>query len=220
MNQKPTTSFSWSLFEQAPIVGIIRGLSADDVRQIVPLYREAGLTTLEVTMNTPGAAALITDARQRVAEGLNIGAGTVCTEAELDEALAAGAQFIVTPVLNKKLIKRCVKQGVPIFPGAFTPTEIYKAWSLGASMVKVFPTTMLGAAYIRDIKAPLNQIKLLPTGGITLANLADFRKAGADGYGIGSHLFDKKLITDKDWNGLKNHFQRFIQQLTPNDPQS
>ena len=216
MNETLPNPFSWDLFKQAPIVGIIRGLPADAVRQLLPRYREAGLTTIEITMNTPGATDLITHAVQHEGRGLNIGAGTVCTEADLERALAAGAQFIVTPVLNKKVMKRCVKQGIPIFPGAFTPSEIYKAWSLGAPMVKVFPTTTLGPTYINDVKAPLNQLKLLPTGGITLANMGEFLKAGADGLGIGSHLFDKKLINDQDWEGLKTHFRKFVSQLPQN----
>jgi 2-dehydro-3-deoxyphosphogluconate aldolase/(4S)-4-hydroxy-2-oxoglutarate aldolase len=207
-------TFSWELFNQCPIVGIIRHLSADDVRQILPVYQDAGLTTIEVTMNTPDAENILQESRQHYSTGLNIGAGTVCSEDDLERALAAGAQFIVTPILNKKVIRACVKQGVPIFPGAFTPSEIYKAWTLGASMVKVFPTTALGPGYIKDIKAPLSQLKLMPTGGITLTNLRDFLNAGADGLGIGSHLFDKTLIAEKNWPGLKVHFQRFANMLS------
>ncbi|GAB4046436.1 bifunctional 4-hydroxy-2-oxoglutarate aldolase/2-dehydro-3-deoxy-phosphogluconate aldolase [Spirosoma litoris] len=204
-------AFSWELFEKAPIVGIIRGLSADVVARILPVYREAGLTTIEITMNTPGAEAMIQRALETSSEGLNIGAGTVCTKDDLDRALDAGAQFIVTPVVNKKVIKACVKRNVPIFPGAFTPSEIYNAWSLGASMVKVYPATSLGPDYIKDVKAPLNQLKLIPTGGISLDNIATYFKAGADGVGIGSHLFDKALIQQKNWSGLKDHFEQFLQ---------
>lgn len=209
-------AFSWELFHQMPIVGIVRHIAREDVRQILPIFQEAGLTTVEVTMNTPGAETIIQDALKKYPISLNIGAGTVCSEADLERALAAGAQFIVTPIINKKVIKACVKKGVPIFPGAFTPSEIYKAWSVGASMVKVFPTTALGPAYIRDVKAPLNQIKLLPTGGVTLTNMSDFMKAGADGLGIGSHLFDPHLIAKQDWPGLKAHFQAFVGQLRTN----
>ena len=207
------SAFSWPLFNKMPIVGIIRHVSAADVSQILPVYQAAGLTTIEITMNTPDAESMIRAARQQYPDTLNVGAGTVCSEADLDLALAAGAQFIVTPVINKKVLKTCVKKGIPIFPGAFTPSEIYKAWSLGASMVKVFPTTQLGPGYIRDIKAPLNQIKLLPTGGITRQNMGDFLTAGADGFGIGSHLFDKQLIDEKNWDGLKNHFVGFIEKF-------
>lgn len=212
MNSKTTSTFSWELFNKVPIVGIIRGLSFEEVRQILPIYREAGLTTIEITLNTPGAEAMIQYALEHERNGLNIGAGTICTEDDLEKALTAGAQFIVTPVLSENVIKMGVKRGVPIFPGAFTPTEIYNAWSLGASMVKVYPATSLGPAYIKDLKAPMNQLKVLPTGGISLSNMAAYRKAGADGLGIGSQLFDSALIQEKNWSGLKNHFEEFVKR--------
>ena len=205
-------AFSWELYSKAPLVGIIRGLSADVVSEILPVYREAGLTTIEITMNTPGAETMIQHALETNSNGLNIGAGTVCTKEDLERALEAGAQFIVTPIVNKKVIKACVKRGVPIFPGAFTPTEIYTAWSLGASMVKIYPATSLGPNYIKDIKAPMNQLKVIPTGGISLDNMAAYFKAGADGVGIGSHLFDKGLIQQNNWSGLKDHFHEYAQK--------
>lgn len=214
MNPAHPPAFSRELFLKAPLVGIIRGLCAKTVSQILPLYREAGLTTIEITMNTPGAEAIIRDARKHQPEGLNIGAGTVCTRDDLDKALAAGAQFIVTPIIDKKVIKACVKQGVPVFPGAFTPSEIYKAWTLGATMVKVYPATSLGPAYIKDLKAPLPQLRLLPTGGIGLNNMVAYLRAGADGLGVGSELFDKTLIQQKNWPGLQAHFQKFVANLT------
>lgn len=207
------TAFSWELFNKAPIVGIVRGLSLEEVKQILPMYREAGLTTIEITMNTPDAEKIIQYAVENEQHGLNIGAGTVCTKDDLKKALEAGAQFIVTPILDKKVVKACVKKEIPIFPGAFTPSEIFKAWSLGASMVKVFPATQMGPSYIKELKAPLNQLKLLPTGGVSLDNMADFFKAGADGVGMGGQLLDKKLIQEKDWQKLKTHFSQFIKQL-------
>jgi len=207
-------SFSQELFKKAPIVGIVRNLSLDEVMQILPIYGEAGLTTIEITMNTLGAEEIIRYALEHHSEGLNIGAGTVCTKEDLDNALEAGAQFIVTPIINKKVIKSCVKKGIPVFPGGFSPTELYNAWSYGAAMVKIYPATSLGADYIKDLKAPLNNIKVLPTGGINLRNMQDFLKAGADGLGIGGQLFDKALIKNKDWAGLKLHFEKFVQKLT------
>jgi len=206
-------TFSWELFNKAPLVGIIRNVSPEDVKRILPIYREAGLTTVEITMNTPGATDMIRYALENEHYGLNIGAGTVCTKDDLDAALNAGAQFIVTPVLSKKIVKSCVKKGIPVFPGAYTPTEIFNAWSLGASMVKIYPATALGPGYIKDLKAPMNQLKLLPTGGVSLENMEAFLKAGANGLGIGGQLFDKKLIQDKNWDGLKAHFLQFAKKL-------
>lgn len=206
-------TFSWELFNKAPLVGIIRNVSLEDVKRILPIYREAGLTTVEITMNTPGATDMIRYALESEHYGLNIGAGTVCTKDDLDAALDAGAQFIVTPVLSKKVVKSCVKKGIPVFPGAYTPTEVFNAWSLGASMVKIYPATALGPGYIKDLKAPMSQLKLLPTGGVSLENMEAFLKAGANGLGIGGQLFDKKLIQDKNWDGLKAHFLQFAQKL-------
>lgn len=212
-NNMSNNKFSWELFEKAPIVGIVRNLSIEAVKQILPVYRAAGLTTIEITMNTPGAADIIRYALENEQEGLNIGAGTVCTKGDLELALDAGAQFIVTPILNKKVIKSCVKKGVPIFPGAYTPSEIYNAWSLGANVVKVFPATALGPEYIKDLRGPMNQLKLMPTGGVSLENMNEFLKAGATGLGIGGQLFDKKLIDAQDWDGLLVHFRRFVAEL-------
>lgn len=212
MTNSSSRPFSWELFSKAPVVGIIRGLSVDDVNHILPLYRDAGLTTIEITMNTGGAESMIRQAIEQYGNELNIGAGTVCTKDDLDKALEAGAQFIVTPIVNKKVIKSCVKRGVPIFPGAYTPSEIYMAWSLGASMVKVFPATSLGPDYIKEVKAPLNQLKLMPTGGIGLDNMQAYIKAGADGLGVGSQLLHKDFIKQKKWDELKKHFQAFTEQ--------
>lgn len=206
--------FSWELFSKVPVIGIVRNISLEDVMEILPLYVEAGLTTIEITMNTPGAEDMIRHGVNNFGSSLNVGAGTVCKKDELEKALEAGAQFIVTPVIRRKIIRSCVKQEIPIFPGAFTPTEIYEAWSLGASMVKVFPAKALGAGYIKDIKAPLNQIKLLPTGGVDLDTIDSFKKAGADGFGIGGPLFKKNLIHEKDWAGLKEHFKKFVEKVT------
>jgi len=206
-------TFSWELFNKAPLVGIIRNVSPEDVKRILPIYREAGLTTVEITMNTPGATDIIRYAVENEHYGLNIGAGTVCTKDDLEAALDAGAQFIVTPVLSKKVVKSCVKKGIPVFPGAYTPTEIFNAWTLGASMVKIYPATALGPSYIKDLKAPMNQLKLLPTGGVSLENMTAFLAAGANGLGIGGQLFDKKLIDAKDWDGLQAHFLQFAQKL-------
>lgn len=206
-----SSGFSWDAFNSVPIVGIIRGLSFDEIREILPVYVSSGLTTIEITMNTEGAKEIISYASRNYSGQLNVGAGTVCDEKGLEEALSAGAQFIVTPILNETVIKSCVDKNVPIFPGAFTPTEIYRAWEAGASMVKVYPATSLGSGYIKDVKAPLNHIKLMPTGGINKDNIGEFIEAGADGLGVGGQLFDKQLVKSEDWKGLEKHFRLFTE---------
>ncbi|MCK0189945.1 bifunctional 4-hydroxy-2-oxoglutarate aldolase/2-dehydro-3-deoxy-phosphogluconate aldolase [Arenibacter sp. F20364] len=200
-------SFSWELFNSAPIVGIVRGVSIEVMRDIVKAYLKAGLHTIEITMNTPGATEIISKLRTEF-HNLNVGAGTVCNMEDYNMAVKAGAQFIVTPIIDEAVIRSAVGQNIPIFPGGYSPTEIYKAWSLGASAVKIFPATQLGVQFIKDISAPLNQIKLLPTGGVSLDNIKSFFEAGAVGVGMGSSLFDKKLIQERNFEGLADHFAK------------
>lgn len=206
-------SFSWERFQAVPLVGILRNIPLADLRELLPRYAQSDLTTLEITMNTPGAPDLIRYALDHGGEALNVGAGTVCTLRDLEAALAAGAQFVVTPVVSLPVIQACRERGVPVFPGAFTPTEIYQAWEAGASMVKVYPAATLGADYLRHVKAPLDGVKLLPTGGITLENLGDFLNAGADGVGVGSPLFRQTFLQARDWDGLAAHFRAFAEQV-------
>lgn len=202
--------FSWTEFSRVPIIGIVRNLTFDEIAKILPVYLSSGLTTIEITMNTPFAEDIIRYAADKYRGRLNVGAGTVCSTSDLQQAIHAGSQFIVTPILNADVIRACVKAKIPIFPGAFTPTEIYQAWELGASMVKVYPATSLGPDYIKDVKAPLNKIRLMPTGGINLGNMETFMKAGSDGLGIGGQLFDKELIKNKNWEGLRAHFKQYV----------
>lgn len=199
--------FSWQRYYNTPIVGILRGYSENSVMRLLPLYKEAGLTTLEITMNTPEAAKIIRAAVDALGKDLNIGAGTVITEDDYTKAIEAGASFIVTPILNEAVIKRAIDANIPIFPGAFSPTEVYHAWSMGVSMVKVFPTTFFGANYIKELKAPLNKIKLLATGGVTMENMVEFFSKGSDGVGMGSQLFPKDLIQNEKWDDLLDVFK-------------
>jgi 2-dehydro-3-deoxyphosphogluconate aldolase/(4S)-4-hydroxy-2-oxoglutarate aldolase len=208
------SGFSWQRFSKVPLIGIIRNLTFDEVKEVLPIYVEAGLTSIEITLNTPLAETIIRYTLDHYGNNLNVGAGTVCSMKDLNDALSAGAQFIITPILDKKVIGKCVKEAIPVFPGAFTPSEIYTAWKLGAPMIKIYPATSLGPEYIRDVKAPLNKVKLLPTGGINLHNLPAFIKAGADGLGVGSQLFNEEYIKNKNWAGLKSHFEEYVKYCT------
>ena len=205
--------FSWELFDKMPIVGIIRNLTVADINFVLPIYKQAGFTTIEITLNTPEALSVISSLANQYNGELNVGAGTVCTLDDLTDAVNAGANFIVTPIFKAEVVKKCVSMGVPIFPGAFSPTEIYEAWELGASMVKLYPASMVGPAYVSAVLAPLNKVKLMPTGGIHLSNMLAFMKAGATSLGIGSELFDKKIIQKRDSEAMLNHFTLFAQQM-------
>ena len=203
-------SFSWELFEKAPIVGILRNFPSRNIEDMAECYAGAGLTNLEVTMNSEAATETISFLKKMMKGRLNIGAGTVCTLEDLEKALEAGSEFIVTPIINAKVIQKCVDNSIPVFPGAYTPTEVYSAWNLGASMVKIFPATQLGPDYIKQVLAPLNQIKLLPTGGVSLDNMQDFFRAGAKGVGVGSQLIPGHLVKEEEWELLSRHFSDFL----------
>jgi len=202
--------FSWTLFERIPILGIIRGMQRDVYEQVLPLYVKAGLTNIEITMNTPDVRGLIKYTLEQYGSQLNVGAGTVCSLDDLKKALDAGAQFVVTPIVNEEVICECLKRGIPIFPGAMTPSEIHRASSLGIKVVKLFPAGNLGVTYLKDVRGPLSSVRFLPTGGISLENMASFLKAGVDGFGIGSPLFDKTMIDAQDWDGLYKHFRSYV----------
>lgn len=208
MNQ----AFSNELFKRMPLVGILRGYSEVSVDGILGAAQQAGLTTMEITMNTDGAAGMIERAVQAYGVTMNIGAGTVCNVSDLEMALGAGAQFVVTPVLDEQIIAECRDRDIPVFAGAFTPTEIYRAWAIGASMVKVFPSEFLGPAYIKSVLAPLNQVQVMPTGGVSLDNMVDYWQAGARAFGMGSKLLHKEYIAAGDWSGLAAHFRRFCER--------
>jgi 2-dehydro-3-deoxyphosphogluconate aldolase/(4S)-4-hydroxy-2-oxoglutarate aldolase len=201
--------FLMEKFEELPIVGIIRNMKANDFERILPIYIQAGFTTIEVTMNTVGAEAMIKKAKSDFGNSIHIGAGTVCTMNDLQKALEVGADFIVTPIVDKDVIEKCVATKIPVFPGAFSPTEIYTAWSLGASMVKVFPISQLGPAYIQSIKGPFPQIKLMPTGGVELEDIKSYKEAGASAFGIGSPMFPNSLIKTLNEMDILNYFKSF-----------
>jgi len=197
--------FNDSLFTAVPVIGIARNLSLQVLQTILPLYQKAGFDNIEVTMNTEHAPAIISRLVQQY-PGINIGAGTVCDMNDLHTALDAGASFIVTPILNADVIRHCVDNYIPVYPGAYTPLEIYTAHTMGATAVKVFPIFMLGPQYIKEVLGPLNKVKLLPTGGVSASNVQAYFKAGATGVGMGGSLFNKNMIANNDYDSLYQHF--------------
>jgi 2-dehydro-3-deoxyphosphogluconate aldolase/(4S)-4-hydroxy-2-oxoglutarate aldolase len=206
------TSFSYDLFNKMPVIGIMRNIPDTHIEIIAKKYLEAGLTCLEITMNSENAEKNISALVELHGDELNIGAGTVCSMTDLEKAIAAKAQFIVTPIINEEVIKTCVNEKIPIFPGAYTPSEIYKAWSLGAQMIKLFPASDLKPNYIKEVLAPLNHIQLLPTGGITLENFTNYLSMGAKGVGIGSQLFPKDIIEQQKWDILSGIYLQFVKR--------
>ncbi|HUS37647.1 MAG TPA: bifunctional 4-hydroxy-2-oxoglutarate aldolase/2-dehydro-3-deoxy-phosphogluconate aldolase [Verrucomicrobiae bacterium] len=194
-----------------PIVGILRGFSTPRVREIIHSCLRGGLRHLEITMGSANTPEQIRLARDIAGDRMSIGAGTVLNIELLEKAVEAGATFIVTPIVNVDVIAECVRRKIPVFPGAYTPTEILNAWELGATMVKVFPADTLGPGYIKAIKAPLPQVKLMPTGGVDLKTISAYKKAGADGFGIGSPLFDRARVEAADWDWVEAQCRALVQ---------
>ncbi|MBN2281088.1 MAG: bifunctional 4-hydroxy-2-oxoglutarate aldolase/2-dehydro-3-deoxy-phosphogluconate aldolase [Candidatus Marinimicrobia bacterium] len=188
--------------EESGVVAVLRLNDSKKLPQIIEALAKGGLKAMEITMTTPNALDVIAEASKNLRNEFIVGVGTVLDGETARMAILAGAEFVVSPVLNIELIKTVKRYGKIMISGAFTPTEIVAAWENGADMVKVFPATALGPKYFQDIKGPLPQIKLTPTGGVSLENTAAFIKSGACCVGVGSALLDKKMIDGNDWEGL------------------
>lgn len=179
------------------IIPVVRAESAAQAMRAVDAVKAGGVDIVEVTMTVPGAVELIELLADRYGHEVLIGAGTVLDPQTARECIKAGAQFIVSPALNEETIACCRSGDVAVLPGALTPTEVVRAWTAGADAVKVFPAGAVGgASYLRSLKAPLPQIELVPTGGVSLKTAADFIKAGAMALGVGADLVDLSALRE------------------------
>ncbi|MEM1502584.1 bifunctional 4-hydroxy-2-oxoglutarate aldolase/2-dehydro-3-deoxy-phosphogluconate aldolase [Domibacillus sp. 8LH] len=199
---------------EAPLVPILRKVPYDKSAAIVKALVDGGVTSIEVTMESDRAEEIIAEAIQTHGNRVLVGAGTVLNIEDCRRAIKAGAQFIVTPALDEEVTAYAVEQNVPIIPGVFTPAEMMRAMKLGAEAIKLFPASVLGPAFIKDVKGPLSHIPIMTTGGITLQTAADYIKAGAAAVGTGSALLKKDLIASNDWEGLKKETEKWIQAVT------
>jgi len=179
------------------IIPVVRASSADEAMRAIDAIREGGVSVLEITMTVPGAVNAIAQVAATYGDEVIVGAGTVLDAETARACILNGAQFVVSPSLNLETIACCRRYGVAVLPGALTPTEIVTAWTAGADFVKVFPAGSLGgASYIKSLKAPLPQIEMVPTGGVSRKTAADFIKAGASALGVGADLVDLKAIRE------------------------
>ena len=177
------------------LIPVVRAQSADEAMRVVEAMSEGGVNVVEVTMTVPGALSVIQKVAERFGSDVIVGAGTVLDAETARACILSGAQFVVSPALDLDTIAMCRRHGVVVMPGALTPTEIVTAWTAGADVVKVFPCGALGgASYLRSLKAPLPQIDLVPTGGVSLTTAADFIQAGAFALGVGADLVDVSAI--------------------------
>jgi 2-dehydro-3-deoxyphosphogluconate aldolase/(4S)-4-hydroxy-2-oxoglutarate aldolase len=199
-----------SAIEDAGVIAIIRMRDAGRLKAIVDALIEGGVRVLEITMTVPGAIELIRDLSASLPSGVLLGAGTVLDEATASRVIDAGARFVVSPVFKPGLIEICHGHDVAALPGCFTPTEILTAWESGADMVKVFPATALGPTFLKDVRGPLPDVKLIPTGGVTLDNAGDWIRAGAVAVGVGSSLLDTKAIDEGRLDVIANNARRIV----------
>ena len=200
------------LLKSAPVIGILRDIPMGAEYDCLRVSKRCGLKAIEVTMNTPNADVIIKKMRS-IADPLDIlvGAGTVRYLSELETAISAGAQFIVTPTISEEIIKRCVNLQIPIIPGALSPTEIQRAYDLGASFVKVFPVgAMGGASYIRDLRGPFRDIPLMACGGVSEKNAPEYRESGADLLAFGGSIFNPTQMRLGQWDLIEEKLSTFM----------
>lgn len=198
-----------------PVIGILRGITAEAFGPLMQASFAAGLQAIEVTINTPEAERIVTANKPGVPDGKYLGIGTVRNLAEAARAHDAGAMFFVTPNLNSEVITYACNNDIPVIAGALTPTEVYAAWESGASMVKVFPCKSLGGPhYIRELRGPFEQIPLVAVGGVSLENVGEYLEAGATAVGIGMSLFGEQVVRAGDWDAVGRNVREFIKRCS------
>jgi len=194
------------------VIPVVRATSADEAMRAIDAIREGGISILEITMTVPGAVALIEEVSARYGKDALVGAGTVLDDKTATACISAGARFVVSPALNVDTIACCRRHEVAVMPGALTPTEVVQAWNAGADFVKVFPAGAVGGpSYLKALKAPLPQIELVPTGGVSLKTAADFIKAGAAALGVGADLVDIKAIREGQASLITERAKQFVE---------
>ncbi len=179
------------------LIPVVRAQSPEEAAVAIEAIRAGGVPILEITLTVPGAVGLIEALARRFGDEALVGAGTVLDPETARAVILAGARFVVSPALNLDTVACCRRYGIAVLPGALTPTEVVAAWQGGADMVKVFPAGALGgASYLKALKAPLPQVELVPTGGVSLKTAGDFVRAGAAALGVGADLVDLAAVRE------------------------
>lgn len=200
--------------EQTALIPVLRASSAKEAHALVDAMVAGGVEVLEVTMTVPGAIGILKDLKQTFGDRILLGSGTVTTVADCEATIEAGAEFVVSPSLHLEVIAATKKAGKLSIPGALTPTEVITAWRAGADYVKVFPCSALGgASYLKALKAPFPEIRLIPTGGVTLTTAADFLHAGACALGVGTDLVNPVAIAKGEAQTITETARRYLQVI-------
>ena len=195
------------------VIAVIRMSDTEKLIRVVEAIKRGGVRAFEITMTTPSALEIIAAMAKRKTAGTLIGAGTVLDAATAEAVIRAGAEFVVSPITNFDMIVACKRNDTFVAPGALSPTEIVVAWEHGADVVKVFPATSVGPKYFQDLKGPLPQVRLMPTGGVSIKNAREFIRSGACCVAIGTALLDKKAIAAEDWDALTAKAKALVESL-------
>lgn len=198
---------------ESGIVAIIRASSGEQLVNVARALYEGGISTIEVTFTTPGVVDVISAVRKDLGNKILLGAGTVLDPETARVALLAGAEFIVSPCVNLEVIKLAHRYDKLVMPGAYTPTEVVTAWEAGADVIKLFPADIGGAPYLKALKGPLPQVRIMPTGGVNQQTLRDFIKAGACSVGLGSQLVEKDALERGDFGRIRQLASEYVQLL-------
>jgi 2-dehydro-3-deoxyphosphogluconate aldolase/(4S)-4-hydroxy-2-oxoglutarate aldolase len=193
------------------IVAVIRAKSGELLVDVAEALLAGGVDAIEVTFTVPKAAEVIEKVADKLGDRILLGAGTILDAETAQVAIAAGAQYLVSPTVNLDVIRFCKRHGKLSLPGALTPTEVVSAWEAGADVVKIFPSDVGGAKYLKALKAPLPQIRMMPTGGVTLETAADFLKAGACALGVGGNLVEQSALERRDFARMTSLAQQFVE---------
>ena len=188
--------------EDIGLVAIVRTDSDKHLLKVAGALARGGIRAMEITLTTPGALDAVMQVRQKMKQTLRVGAGTILNPEDAEAAMEAGAEFIVTPTLQVDTIAFCRDTRLPIICGCMTPTECLAAHQAGADFLKLFPADNLGPGYVRALRAPMPFLKFMPTGGVSLDNLAEFIRAGCVGVALGSNLVSRQILENEDWDGL------------------
>ena len=192
------------------IVAVVRAESSALLVNVVKALADGGVTAAEITFTVPDAVEVIRAVRREVGDSVCLGAGTVLDPETARAALLAGAEYIVSPIVNLEVIRLCRRYDKAVMPGAFTPSEVVAAWEAGADVVKVFPADVGGPPYLKALRGPLPQIRLMPTGGVDLTTAEAFLKAGACCLGVGSSLVEPKAVASGDFARLRDLAAQYV----------
>ena len=191
------------------VIALIRAENSDGLLDCPKALADGGLTSIELTMTTPGAIRMLEKATSELPDFL-FGLGTVLDAETARMGILSGARFVVTPALRPDVITLCKRYSIPIFSGALTPTEVVNAWEAGADAAKIFPAEFFGPAYIKSLKGPLPHVEMVPTGGVTAENVGEFIKAGAYATAAGSSLVEAKALKEKNWAAITAKAKAFV----------